>query len=102
MAAVMAPPSDRTAMKRLPHLPGARRRDDPARAMKVETARLPIQAEEGNEPAALALEVGDHILVANVELGQPQNPAPVRCKPLGFDKSPRAVCKVVGEQELAP
>src|SRR6266851_4187640 len=63
MAFIIAPTPDRSVIKRLPHLPPTGRRDRPLGAVKVEAGRLPLEAEESNQTAALALEIGDQRFV---------------------------------------
>lgn len=101
MARVIVPPPDGAVIKRLSHLPTAGRCDRPLCPVKIEAGRLPIEAEERNEPAALALEIVDQRLVLNIEHAQRQDPVPVSAEALGFQIPFGAIGEVVREHELA-
>src|ERR1700746_1622778 len=87
----MTPPSGRTVIKRLAHLPAARGRDGPSRAVKLEARRLPFEPEGIDQPSAFAFEIGDQRFVFDLVHAQRQHSAPVRCDALGFKISSRAI-----------
>src|SRR5580704_16695209 len=64
---VGVPPSDRTGIDRSSDLSGTRCADNSLRAMEVETILIPRQAAMGNNATRHALEVGDRILIFDVD-----------------------------------
>jgi len=96
----MTPTSGRTIVQRLAHLPAARGRDGPSRAVKLEARRLPFEPEETDQPTAFAFEIDDQRFVFDLVRAQRQHPAPVRRDALGFEISSRTIRKIIGESEL--
>ena len=67
MLFVIAPASDRVAIKPLADLPMTDRGDGPLGPVEIETTRFPIQPQKLDQATALGLEVSDQILVVDLD-----------------------------------
>lgn len=93
----MPPAPDRAVIERLADLPSACRRDGAFSAIKIKASGLPGEAEKGDEPAALAGEVGNEILVTNLVPVQRENFLPVGHQSLSLAQPLGTVDQVVGK-----
>src|ERR1700733_15887223 len=67
MRFVVAPTSLRGTVDRLPDLAGAGSANRPARLMKCDAGRIPVEPAMVDYPARPGLEIGDDVLVTDLE-----------------------------------
>src|SRR5207244_11686209 len=97
MPLVMPPTPDGAAEDRLPHFPETGREYWSLGAMELKAGGLPVEAEEFDQPPALALRVADHRLVIDRQHRQGQYPPPMLGQPLDLEVPPRAIGEVISE-----
>jgi len=95
MLLVTPPAPDRTSVQGLAHLPRTRRQNRPIRLIELKTTRFPVEPEEFDQPAALAFEVSDQVLVVDGQHAQRQRPAPMLRQPLDLEPPKTALGQVV-------
>src|ERR1700722_3963941 len=83
MRVVVAPTSVRGTVDRLPDLAGAGSANRPARLMKCDAGRVPVEPAMVDDPARPGLEIVDDVLVTDLEhAAARQRLAPMRHEPV--------------------
>ena len=94
---IVSPAPRRCEVDFLPNLPFAGGGSDAIGAMKIQTRRIPGQAQEVDDPSGLAVQIGDQVLVLHLEYLQGQRLQPVRDKPISLDVMKAALSEIERE-----
>ena len=95
MRLIPAPSANGTVIKWLPHLLVARRRDGPLCLVELQTRRIPGQAEERDQAAALGLKIADQGFVVDFKDAVRQNRPPVIGQTFDFQRPRGAFLLIV-------